>query len=331
MRPIPARRHGAWRALLVALALAASTLLSSALAQELPDAAEDALFAARDAMQRAIEQDVPPYPDQPLWAEAARHARQAVELAPSHPRTLGTLAEVYSRSNFYGRAWTAWQEYLDAGHGLDATQTPLFLKVGEELAWSAYQRGDRERAAEIHLDVLDAVPFSKESRVWMGRIRLEQDRPTDAVPYWEAVVEQDPEDDRARYFLELASDQARWGVDAVEAFRQGVSHYEANDLDAARRAFERATDANPEYPEAWSWRGRIAFERGSWVVARNHYGSALELDPDNDTYRYFRNEAQRRLDARQAEADAAAAAAEAEAEAQASDADDASGSDEEAP
>ena len=220
---------------------------------------------------------------------------------------------------------------LDAGHGLDATQTPLFLKVGEELAWSAYQRGDRERAAEIHLDVLDAVPFSKESRVWMGRIRLEQDRPTDAVPYWEAVVEQDPEDDRARYFLELASDQARWGVDAVEAFRQGVSHYEANDLDAARRAFERATDANPEYPEAWSWRGRIAFERGSWVVARNHYGSALELDPDNDTYRYFRNEAQRRLDARQAEADAAAAAAEAEAEAQASDADDASGSDEEAP
>src|SRR6056297_4035911 len=133
MRPIPARRHGAWRALLVALALAASTLLSSALAQELPDAAEDALFAARDAMQRAIEQDVPPFPDQPLWAEAARNARRAVELAPSHPRTLGTVAEVYSRSNFYARAWTAWQAYLDAGHGLDANQTPLFLKV--ERSW----------------------------------------------------------------------------------------------------------------------------------------------------------------------------------------------------
>lgn len=296
MKPIRAHRPGAWSALLVTLALTASTLLSSALAQNLPGAAEDALFAARNAMQSAIEQDVPPYPDQPLWAEAARHARQAVELAPSHPRTLGTLAEVYSRSNFHARAWTAWQRYLDAGHGLDATQAPLFLEVGEELAWSAYRRGDRERAAQIHLDILDAVPFSKESRVWIGRIRLEQNRPADAVPYWEAVVEQDPDDDRARYFLELATDQARWGVDAADAFREGVSHYEANDLDAARRAFERATEANPEYAEAWAWRGRIAFERSSWVVARNHYDRALELDPDDDTYRYFRNEAQRRLE-----------------------------------
>lgn len=296
MRPIFAPRRGAWNALLVTLAVTVSTLLSFALAQTLPDAAEDALFAARNAMQQAIEQDVPPYPDQPLWAEAARHARRAVELAPNHPRTQGTLAEVYSRSTFHARAWSAWQAYLNAGHGLDATQTPLFLETGEEMAWSAYQRGDRERAAAIHLDVLDAVPFSKESRVWMGRIRLEQRRPADAIPYWEAVVAQDPDDDRARYFLELATDQARWGVDAAQAFRDGVSHYEANDLNAAMRAFERATDANSAYPDAWAWRGRVAFERGSWVVARNHYASALELDPGNDTYSYFRNEAQRRLD-----------------------------------
>lgn len=296
MRPNFAPRLGAWSALLVTLALTASTLLSSALAQNLPDAAEDALFAARNAMQSAIEQDVLPYPDQPLWAKAARHARRAVELAPSHPRTLGTLAEVYSRSTFYARAWSAWQAYLDAGHGLDSMQTPLFLEAGEEMAWAAYQRGDRERAAAIHLDVLDTVSFSKESRVWMGRIRLEQGRPADAVPYWEAVVVQDPDDDRARYFLALATDQARWGVDAAQAFREGVSHYEANDLDAAVRAFERANDANPQYPDAWAWRGRIAFERESWVVARNQYARALELVPGNDTYRYFRNEAQRHLD-----------------------------------
>jgi tetratricopeptide (TPR) repeat protein len=303
--------------------LTALLLAAPAVAQALPDDAEDALFAARSAMQDAIAQNVDPYPDRPLWAEAIREARRAVELAPTHPRTLGTLAEIYSRTNFYARAWQAWQQYLAAGHGLDAQQTPLYLAVAEEYAWSFYERGDKARAAEIHMEVLDAVSFSKESRVWLGRIRMEQGRPADAIPYWEAVVEQDPDDDRARYFLELATEQARWGVAAVEAFRDGVSYYEEGDLDAASRAFERAAEANPDYPEAWAWRGRVAFERESWVAARSHYARAVELAPGNDTYRYFRDQAQRRIDGEDAAAEAAAAArAEQEAADSAADGED---------
>ena len=298
--------------------LTALLLAAPALAQALPDDAEEALFAARSAMQEAIAQNVDPYPDRPLWAQAIRDARRAVELAPTHPRTLGTLAEIYSRTNFYAPAWRTWQQYLAAGHDLDAQQAPLFLKVAEEYAWSFYDRGDKARAAEIHMAVLDAIPFSKESRVWLGRIRMEQGRPADAIPYWEAVVQQDPEDDRARYFLELATEQARWGVAAVEAFRDGVSYYEEGDLDAASRAFERATVANPDYPAAWAWRGRVAFDRESWVAARSHYDRALALDPGNDTYRYFRDEAQRRIDA----ADEAAAASAEQAQDAASDAVD---------
>ena len=286
-------------------------LAPAALAQELPDAAEDALFSARTAMQQAMAQEVPPYPDQPLWAEAIRQAERAVELAPGSARTLGLRAEIYSRSTFYGPAWESWQAYLDAGHTLGPDQAPLFVDVGQEYAWSFYERGHRARAAGIHLDVLEAVPFARESRVWLGRIRLEQGRPADAIPYWEAALGQDPDDDRARYFLDLARDQARWGVAAEEAFRTGVQRYEDGEMDAAARAFERAIDANAEYAEAWAWRGRIAFERGAWLVAREHYARALELAPENDTYRYFRNEAQRRLDAQETERTASGEDAEA--------------------
>jgi tetratricopeptide (TPR) repeat protein len=288
--------------------LLALVLASAALAQPLPDAAEDALFAARSAMQQAIADDVPPFPDQPLWAEAIRQAERAVELAPDHERTLGLRAEVYSRSTFYGPAWQAWRDYLAAGHALGPDQAPLFVEVGQEYAWSFYERGERARAAEVHLAVLDAVPFAKESRVWMGRIRMEQGRPADAIPYWEAVVAQDPDEDRARYFLDLARDQARWGVAAADAFRTGVQRYEDGEMDAAARAFERASDANPRYPAAWAWRGRIAFERGAWLVAREHYARALELAPGDETYRYFRDEAARRLDAESRAAEEAAAA-----------------------
>lgn len=283
------------------LQLLAGTLLavglgSAAVAQDLPAPAADALEQARAAMEEAIALNEDPFPDRPHWSEAIGHARRAVEVAPEHPRTLGMLAELYSRTSFHARAWETWTRLLDAGHSLSSVHTPLFVRSGEEMAYAAYQRGDRQGAAEIHMTVLDEVPFHRESRVWLGRIRMEQGRPADAIPYWRAVTEQDPDDRRAQYFLELAVDQAEWGVAAANAFRDGIARYEAGETDAAARAFERATDANPEYAEAWAWRGRVAFENGEWLVARTFYANALEMDPENETYRYFRNEAQRRAD-----------------------------------
>lgn len=268
--------------------------LTLAMGQALPREAQPPYDAALNAMNEAIAQDVPPFPDQPLWAEAIAQAITAADAAPSDARTLGLLAEVYSRSNFHFRAWNAWQTFLAAGHALSATQAPLFLGAGEQMAWSAYERGDLETAASYHIAVLDVIPFTKDARVWMGRIRLEQNRPAEAVPYWEAVVQQDPEDERARYFLELARDQAAWGVTSENAFRDGVTAYESGDLAAAAIAFARATMENDRYPEAWAWRGRVAFERGDYAQAADAYGRAANLDPDKELYRYFEAESERR-------------------------------------
>jgi tetratricopeptide (TPR) repeat protein len=315
----PARRIVPWLVSLLVLTLAA--------AQGLAPEAEEALAEARAATDAAIAADAPAYPEQPLWAAAIDAAQRAVDLAPDDARTLGLLAETYARAGFYGPSWTTWTRFLDAGHGLTPEWTPLFLEVGEELAWSSYERGDLDRAAEIHLDVLDTVPFSKESRVWVARIRMEQGRPLDALPYWEAVVAQDPDDARARYFLGLAEDQVRWGIEAADAFRAGVAAYEQGDLDAARRALERATRANDAYAEAWAWRGRIAYEAESWLAAERLYARAVELAPGNETYRWFQEASRRALEAEEAaEAAAAAEAAEAQegGEATESDGDDSS-------
>jgi tetratricopeptide (TPR) repeat protein len=286
--------------------------LAFGLAQAQGPEVDEALAEARAATDAAIAADAPAFPEQPLWAAAIDAAQRAVDLAPEDARTLGLLAEAYARSGFYGPAWTTWTRFLDAGHALTPEWTPLFLEVGEELAWSAYERGDLDRAAEIHLDVLATVPFSKESRVWVARIRMEQGRPLDALPYWEAVVAQDPDDARARYFLRLAEDQVRWGIEAADAFRAGVAAYEQGDMDAARRALERATRANDAYAEAWAWRGRIAYEASSWLAAERLYARASELAPGDETYRWFREASRRALAAEEAEAEAAEAAESAE-------------------
>lgn len=306
--------------LLVATGLATTAFLAAA--QEAPaheaatvrtPEADRAISLARILIDEAIAAEAPAFPDHPRWSKAIVAARTAADRAPDDATAMGLVAEAYSRSGFPGPAWQAWTAYRQAGHVLEPEQMPLFLEVGEHLGYAAYQRGELRRAIEIYDAILDAVPFSKESRVWIARIHMEQGRPADAVPYWETVLAQDPEDDRARYFLGLAEDQAAWGIDAANAFREGVAHYEAGETDDARRAFERATNRNPAYGEAWAWRGRIAFEAESWLVARQHYARAAELVPAVDAYRYFRDEAQRRWDAEAAAAAAAAAEAAAEA------------------
>lgn len=305
-------------ALLLGLVLSAA--VAGAQQAPLPEAAESALTEARQTMQEALDTYQAQYPDRPLWQEAFRQGRRARDLAPDHPAPLRFLAEAYSRANWFGPAWNAWIDYLDRGRSLDADATPLFTEVGHEMGYNHYSAGRLEEALEVYQRIIDEVPFDLEAHTWAGRILMELERPEAAISYWQTVVERNPDDDRAEYFLELARDQANWGVDAANSFREGVAFYEEESLDRARERFARAVAQNEEYAEAWAWLGRVAFERGNYADARNYYGRATELAPGNETYSYFYEESGRRMQpeaevteadgAAEAEATTAAAAAE---------------------
>lgn len=360
--------------------ICALALCGGALAEPSPEA-QAQLEAARAAMQEALTTYERQYPDRPLWQQAIRAAKRATELAPEEGEPLRLLAEIYSRSNWYGPAWQAWNRYLEAGFALSSEVAPLYVEVGTELGYGAYSRGAKDEALGYYQRVIEEVPYSRDAYVWAGRILLEQGRPEEAlpywrtaterdptdkgaayflqlaeneaeygiaagqafqeglslydegqiqaasarfvaaaraneafseayawagrtlletgyperaIPYWEALVERDPNDARAAYFLALARDQATWGPEAATDFRAGVAAYEAGDLDEAAARFRAATETRPNYAEAWAWRGRVAFERGDYAAARAAYERASELQPQNDTYRYFFEESARR-------------------------------------
>lgn len=268
----------------------------------LPAAAQQALEEGGEAMSEALATYEAHYPDRALWQEAFRHGRRAKSLAPGHPEPLRFLAEAYSRANWYGPAWDAWLDYLDSGNLLDADATPLFTEVGARQGYNFYSQGQLEDAAGVYRRIIDEVPFDLEAHTWMGRLMIEMGRPEQAISYWQTVVERNPRDERAAYFLELAREQAQWGSGAVVAFREGVSFHEEGALERARERFARATSLNSEYTEAWAWLGRVAFETGNYRDALTYYRRAVRLAPENETYRYFMEEARRRLESeRQAE------------------------------
>jgi len=279
---------------LVAGFLALSLALSGALAQSaLPSNAAESIERGEQLMEEALATYDAQYPDRPLWQQAFREGRNAVELAPGHPEPLRFLAEAYSRANWPGPAVNTWNQFIAAGGTLDDEARELYLRDANANAYSAYQQGNLELAAERYLAVTRAVPDDVEAHRWLGRILLEAGMPDQASAAWQTVMDLDPSDAGAKYFLDLSRAQARWGVEAATAFFNGVAAYEAGDMGQARNAFAEATARNADYAEAWAWLGRVAFEQSNYEDAYNAYSRAANLEPNNTTYSWFRQESQR--------------------------------------
>ena len=281
----------------IVLVLVSALVLGLVNAQApLPEAAAEALATAEARMAEALTSYGRQYPDRPLWQQAFAEGRRAMSLAPEALEPARFLAVAYSRSNWYGPAWNAWRDYVRRGGAVldDPEAQELIAEVGHELGYGAYARGDTDLALEYYQTITDLVPNDVNAHVWSGRILIETERPDQAIPSWQRVRELDPSDDRAAYFLELARDQATWGVAAVTAFREGVSLYEGGRKSEAAERFARATTRNPGYAQAWAWLGRVAFEAEQYADAQRYYTRAADLEPGNETYAYFRNEATRR-------------------------------------
>ncbi len=272
---------------LFTLILALLVALASASAQGLSAEAEAALRTGEARMAEALATYPAQYPDRPLWQQAFAEGRRAMQLAPESLAPVRFLAEAYSRSQWAGRAWPAWLEFVERGGKLDDEAEELVAIVGHELGYGAYARGDLDTALEFYLAVSDLVATDVDARVWAGRILLETEHPEQAITFWRSVLALDPNDARAAYFAELARDQATWGTRAVNVFREGIAFYEEGAAQAAAERFARATVLNPAYPMAWAWLGRMAFEAGDYADARRAYANAAGLAPDNETYRYF--------------------------------------------
>ena len=331
-------------------------------------------------MQQALNAYPTHYPDRPLWEEAISIGQEATRLAPGDPAALRFLAEVYTNSNWKEPAWKTWMQYRAAGGTIDSNAEQAILELATWLGFNSYSSGDyataityyetvhgmgiadetltlrlalayletnqTQQALPYFQELVNANPDNQEYQrylslsedklrygdaaadayyeglslyyssrpeeawlafsraaaandtyrdafVWAGRLSLELGQPNDGIAYWQRAVALDPSDEGAQYFLKVAENQARWGVNAFNAFQDGISAYNAGDLVTARQQFLMASQANAQYPEAWGWLGRVDFEQGNYQSAYNSYAKAQALEPNNEAYRYFYQESAR--------------------------------------
>jgi tetratricopeptide (TPR) repeat protein len=227
-----------------------------------PEFADAAVWAGRSALELGRP------------AVAARHWQRAVQLRPADARA-GYFLSVARRQVAFGVA---------AGRAFDAGIV-------------AYEGDDLEEAVTAFERSVAANDGFTEAWVWLARVRGELGRFDDAVVAWERVVELDPDDARARYFLNVTRQQRLVRAEAAATFAAGIAAYEAADFETAERRFREAIAIDPDAVQPYIWLGRVTFGLQRFDEAAQAFGRAAALDPRDADVAFFAQEAARLAEA----------------------------------
>ncbi|HOX29386.1 MAG TPA: tetratricopeptide repeat protein [bacterium] len=72
-----------------------------------------------------------------------------------------------------------------------------------------YEKGKLDEAAAKYSEAVNKNPSFANAWLWLARIRFEQGRFADAIPFWRKVLELQPDNKRAEWFLKLSKKSAQ--------------------------------------------------------------------------------------------------------------------------
>lgn len=186
----------------------------------------------------------------------------AVLEAPSRINVAGWAPEVaiktagdFAQSGDWVEAIRIYSQIVDYAPG----ETAAWMRLGaayRQLALRCQAQGRAERsqayfdrAGQAYAEARKRAPSPKEKKV---------------AAYWQSRLEE----------------ERRWGPVAVEAFEKGYAAFQKHDFEAAAAAFEKASQASPDWPDAAYWRGRALLQLGKREAAIRALNEALAANPN---------------------------------------------------
>jgi len=252
---------------------------ASVYAQLNPEA-QEALRRGKTAAAQALNTYERANPDQPFWETALAYGEEAERLAPGSPEPQRFLAQVYTSLGWFKRAYDAWVQYEQFGGDLDADARAKYAKMSVSLGYSRYTQNDLTAALKYYQKA-DDLSSSNQTHAWLALLNFEQGNPRAALPYWQQVTRQQPDNPLYTLYLERTQEQLRYGVEASNAFYAGLEAHNRGALREALDAFARASTLNPSYRRAFERAGALSLELGHSGDAVTYWQRVLTLDPDD--------------------------------------------------
>ena len=198
-------------------------------------------------------------------------------------------------SEFWGRVLDLNPNYDGAAYFLELAQLQVQWGIPAANAFVEGQRrygqADLVGAAESFSAATESNPDFLSAWEWAARSYQEAGQPAQAIGYWDGVLQRNPGDDRALDARNLAAEQLAYGVEAGRAFVEANAAYEVADYARAETLLTQAVTANPGFAKAWFSLGRVYFEQADFEEAVRTWERAVELEPNNDEYLFWVEEA----------------------------------------
>jgi tetratricopeptide (TPR) repeat protein len=250
---------------------------SAQISQDAQQALAKGAQAAAQALATYDEQLL----DKPLWREAINYGEQAKQLAPNSKEPYRFLGQVYSTVKWYSRAWDAWQRYLELGGSRNAQTDRYIIEASEWLGNNSFGGQNYQDAIKYFSALQEVDPNSEVANQHLARSYIALQQPEEALPYLERLNQSHPENLEYATLYQNTNRSLTYGAQAVAAFDEGVSLYNGGRKDEALFAFRRATEANENFKDAFVYAGRTSLELGLASEAVAYWQRALELEPGN--------------------------------------------------
>jgi tetratricopeptide (TPR) repeat protein len=234
-------------------------------------------------------------------AHAKMYFKEAAQYAPQDDVPLQWLGRIALEEGHPHRAQTYWAEaeklnpspqnaYFLAQSQEIATHGATAVKAFEE-GYQAYTSGHYHQALQDFQTALQNSPNWVEAERWVGRTALKLNNPQQALQAWEAVVASPQATPGDRYFLQLSQLAVRHGLEAAQAFLDGVGSYSQGNYTQALSSFQLAVQKASDFAEAWYWLGRTEYKLGQYQLAALAYHTVLQLQPNNANAQYWYQQA----------------------------------------
>ncbi len=163
-----------------------------------------------------------------------------------------------------------------------------------EGAYNYYQEGQYDMAIKFYKIVLERNPAHKKALYWLARLYQELGLYREALATWQRLLEVQPEDKVARYFVKVCEEVVKQGKEPFEAYEEAYRFYSKGDKERALSLYEKACALNPNFQKAYLWAGRVAFELGYYEKAEWYLERALSLDKEDKVAKYLLDQVRRK-------------------------------------
>jgi tetratricopeptide (TPR) repeat protein len=159
--------------------------------------------------------------------------------------------------------------------------------------YNLYQAGRYGDAIQFFIDATSSKPDFAKAWYWLARTYQENNMVDEAIWAWRKVIQLDPSNAQAQYFLNKMQNWKLYGKEAWEIYEQAQNAYLQNQHLPAIQLFEAAIRENPSLEVAYYWLGISQLKNEDYAAAVRSLEKYLTLQPQDKNAQYWLNQAKK--------------------------------------